>query len=198
MGRLDKSSRGYSVPVRGSIFGLNYTDTTERDISEVGTQLSRLDSDALPLTGAPNETVPILPYPSKNNILRILYPHYGDISECFADVMMTVGPGDSDLTMKLAIGYFKDQYFTPNTDYSDDYISASWLKIHGTTDPLAAVSGVISADLLNLLPALPEYGSTDFKTDAFVLIVAFNRMPTITAPYKFNYLNIHQSVTGIK
>jgi len=197
MPSFDKSSRDYAVPVRGSIFGLNYTDDTERDLSETGSKLNS-NPDSRPLTGAPKNSPIILPFPSKNNALRILYPHYGDIAECFADLMMTVAAADSDLTLKLAIGYFTDNYFTAQTAYSDTYINESWLKIRGTTNPLTVSEGVIAADLLNLLPAMPKYGSSDFKNDGFVLVVAFNRVPISTGTYKFDYLNIHQSVTGIK
>lgn len=204
MGSLDKAARAYAVPVRGSIWGLQYNDTSERDVMRVKANGSgNLLSDLHDYFPGVYETGPaessISPQIGASMIcpIRILKPHYGELAECFVDIDLNVAAGDTDLTLKLAIGRLDSGLYSRVTSYTDTEIDASWLKIRGSTTPLSVSSGKISADLLNLLPALPVYGSADYRRDVFVLLLVFNKVPTLTGTFKFNYLNIHTSVTGV-
>lgn len=192
----DKAARQYAVPVRGSIWGLNHNDRTERDLQYI----------VFPPTTA--DTMKYFPFQYGNTQnpptvgaarvcpIRILQPHYGELIECYVDLQLTPAAADSGLTMKLAIGKFQSGSYDPVTSYTDEEINASWRQIRGTDTPLSVSSGVIAADLLDLLDALPKYGDSNFRDDAFVLLVVFNKVPIVTGTFHFNFLNIHTSVTG--
>ena len=204
MGSQDKAARSYAVPVRGTIWGLMYNDRSERDIMVVKANGSGS------LTGDMHDFFPgaydlgfsdsvISPVIGARRVcpIRILMPHYGQLSECFVDLELTVASGDSDLTLKLGVGRLSAGNYDRVYTYDDDELAASWRKIRGSDAPLTVSGGKISADLLNLLPALPEYGSSDWRRDVFVLLLIFNREPILTGTFKFNVLNIHTSVTGV-
>lgn len=197
---LDRDVRKYAVPVRGTIWGLNYNDRSERDIGwrDFNQRAYSDFNDYFPgvdgATGIADN--PVLGA-SKICPIRILQPHYGGIAECYADLQITVAATDPDLTLKLAIGRLQPGTYDRVISYTDEEISASWRKIHGSDSPLSVSGGVISASLIDLLNALPEYGDPNYRDDVFVLIFAFNKVPTVTGTFKFNYINLHTSVTGV-
>lgn len=196
---LDRNVRQYAVPVRGTIWGVNYNDRSERDIGAI---------DGVPVTlGDYNDFFPgyllfngsaVAAQIGARQIcpMRILKPHYGEIAECYVDLDLKVASGDSDLTLKLAVGKFASGTYDRVMAYTDEEINASWRKIRGSDTPLSVSGGKISVDLLSLFEALPKYGDANYIEDAFVLILAFNKVPTLTGTFKFNYINIHTSVTG--
>ena len=198
----DKATRQYAVPVRGTIWGLNYNDATERNIAQqtfAGVGLQNDFVDYFPMLAYNGATVGPNAGAASICPIRILKPHYGELVECFADISLTVAAADSDLTLKMAIGSFDSSLqkgYGRILTYTDDFINRSWQKIHGSSTPLNVSGGKISADLINLLTALPKYGDADYKQDAFVLILAFNKVPTQTGTYNFDYLNVHCAVTG--
>jgi len=204
MGTQDKAARIYAVPVRGTIWGLNYNDRSERAVMVIknngsGALYSDLH-DYFPGTFdsgfATSATTPQIGA-SQICPIRILKPHYGELTECFVDIDLNVAAADTGLTLKLAIGKLDAGAYSRVTSYTDAEIDASWLQIRGSTAPLTVSGGKISADLLNLLPALPKYGSADYRRDVFVLLLVFNRVPVITGTFSFNYLNIHTAVAGV-
>lgn len=193
-----------AVPVRGSIWGLQYNDTSERDVMRTknngsGNLMSDMHDYFPGVFESGGGDISISPQVGASTIcpIRILLPHYGELAECFVDLDMNVAAGDSDLTLKLGIGRLSAGNYARETSYTDDEINAAWRKIRGNTAALTVSGGKISADLLNLLPALPEYGSADWRRDVFVLLLVFNKVPTLTGTFKFNYLNIHTSVLGV-
>lgn len=196
---LDRDIRTYAVPVRGTIWGLNYNDRSERDIGfKSFDQRSNSDyNDFFPGTEFDGSAYPAQVGANKICPIRILQPHYGGIAECYADLQITVAAADPDLTLKLAVGRLQPGTYDRVLTYTDEEINASWRKIRGTDTPLSVSGGNISADLIDILGALPQYGDTDYRDDVFVLILAFNKTPTLTGTFKFNYLNIHMSVTGV-
>ena len=196
---LDRDVRKYAVPVRGSIWGHNYNDRSERDIGSIEDFGYSDYLDFFPgyLARSPGVIMPPQIGARQQCPIRILMPRYGGITECYVDLNMTVASGDSDLTLKLAIGRMSSSTYDRTMVYTDEEINASWRRIRGTDDPLVVSGGVISADIIDILNALPEYGHPDHMQDAFVLILAFNKVPTLTGSFKFNWLNIHTSVTGV-
>lgn len=196
----DKAARKYAVPVRGSIWGLNYNDRSERDTGTVdGVPVLLSDyHDYFPgysVVGA-SATNPVIGA-SRICPIRILKPHYGELAELYVDLQLTLATGDTGLTMKLAVGRLVAGIYDRVTTYTDEEIDASWRRIRGSDTPLSASGGVITADLINILNEIPKYGSSEYRQDVFVLLVVFNRVPLQTTPFKFNYLNIHTSVTGV-
>lgn len=197
---LDRDVRKYAVPVRGTIWGMNYDDRTERDIGGISSVPVAFSDyhDFFPgfHTINPGAAYPPQIGASKICPIRVLKPHYGGLAECYADIRITVASGDNDLTLKLAVGRMNSDY-SRVMNYSDEELDSSWRKIRGSDTPLSVSSGVIAADLIDLLPALPEYGAPDYSDDAFVLILIFNKTPSLAGSFNFNYLNIHTSVTGV-
>lgn len=192
------------MPVRGYIWGHDYTDATEINLASgaVAAQAPIFaaetgNSDAYNLavqgSGGGSST-----NPSAINALRILQPHYGQITSCTASFNMTFGSGDSGRTCRLAIGTFSSTSpnFTPNTSYSDQYINSSWSQMNGASSPLIVSSNAINVTNLNLLPALYTYGNTYFVPEAFVLLIAFDQAPD-GSTFLLNYLNIDITVIGI-
>lgn len=197
---LNREIRNTSVPVRGTIWGVNYNDRSERDIGAMtaipvifGDYHDYFPSQHISL----GTSYPAQVAPSKICSMRILQPHYGGIEECYADLSINVAAADSDLTLKIGIGRFQSGTYDRVLTYTDDEIAATWRKIRGSDTPLGVSGGVISIDLLNLYDAIPKYGDPNWKEDAFVLILAFNKVPDQTGTFKFNYLNIHNSVSGV-
>ena len=204
MGSQDKAARSYAVPVRGSIWGLNYNDRSERQVMILknnGSGLLYSDMhDYFPgVLDSGFMTSATTPQIGASQIcpIRILKPHYGELAECFVDLDLNVAAADTGLTLKLAIGRLEAGNYARVNSYTEAEIDDSWRKIRGSTAPLTVSGGKISADLLNLLPALPVYGSADYRRDVFVLLLVFNRVPVLTGTFNFNYLNVHTSVTGV-
>jgi hypothetical protein len=201
MGSRDRDVRNYAVPVRGAIWGHNYNDLTENNL-QAGSWTSFNG-------GGHSDIAPFFfdyrigfgsfesPTPAKICPIRILQSHFGEVVECFVDLRMVVASGDSDLTLKLAVGRFEPDSLNRVMNYTNEEIKQSWRIIRGSDTPLSVADGVIMADVINLLPAIPKYGDPEHREDAFVLILAFNKVPTITGDFKFEYLNIHNSVTGV-
>lgn len=179
---------------------MNYNDRSERDIGGINTvPLAFSDfHDFFPGYSMRDTSIVYPPQIGASRVcpIRILKPHYGGLVECYADLRIVVAAGDSDLTLKLAVGRMNSDYSRVLT-YSDEEIDKAWRKIRGSDTPLSVSSGAITVDLVDLLPALPRYGDSNYSDDAFVLILAFNKVPTVTGSFDFNYLNIHTSVTGV-
>lgn len=194
MGSLDRQVRNEAVTMRANVFGHNYQDGTEYDLT-IGafTPLGGGYSDLCPMLGIDNDRShimtfgqPVTPYPGAINSLRILQPHQGELVECYIDFLSirsavnnfgsTVEKGS--LGMYIAIGDFiNNDFTTPRTSYTLDEIKASWLKISGRTLPIAMLSGDgdwrIIARRVNLLLGLYKSGNAKFVEDGFNLILAF-------------------------
>lgn len=197
----DKDARKYAVPSRGSIWGMNYNDRSERDIGARDSVVYNGGNDFADffptyLISNPSSTINPTLGIRKQCPIRILQPHYGEITECYVDININVAAADSDLTLKIAIGRFEAGSCNRVMEYLDDDINSSWLRIRGSNEPLRVNNGVISTSILDLLPALPKFGNSNYMDDAFVLILSFNKLPTISGLFKFNFMNIHSSITG--
>lgn len=193
MGSLDRQVRNEAVTMRANVFGHNYQDGTEYDLTVGAMTLSGGYSDLCPMLGIGNDRSnvatfgqPVTPYPSAINSLRVLQPHQGELVECYIDYLQirsavnnmgsTVEKGG--LGMYIAIGDFiNNDFTTPRTDYTLDEIKASWRTISGRTLPIAMLSGGgdwrIIASRVNLLLALYKSDNPKFVEDGFNLILAF-------------------------
>lgn len=130
--------------------------------------------------------------------LRILQPHYGQLIECKLDINMSFASADNGIGFYAAIGTFASmaQTYIQNLSYTQSQLDQSWAKINGHTAHIPVTSGSINAKGINLLPALYKYGDANYFEDAFVLLLCFDKTPT-PANFIINWLNIHQSTTGI-
>jgi hypothetical protein len=96
MGSRDRKIRGEAVTLRGSIFGHNYQDETEYDLTQGAWTNQASFSDICNLVGInPADGTAITPSPNGFNSIRILQPHFGELVECYIDFVSVHYPFDS-------------------------------------------------------------------------------------------------------
>lgn len=201
----DRLTRSTSATMRGSILGHNYSDLSERDIREgaaspLDPSLALGISDIEPLTGHyyfnASGKVEVAPSPKQQNIVRIIKPHCGELTQCWLD--LDIATTDSSLTLKIAVGQIgSDGIGSAQSSYSQAYVDECWRKINGSDSALAVSGDHIVAELINLLPALPNYSETGWSQDVVALILQFNKTPQFTTTNRLKMFNITCAVEGV-
>lgn len=221
-GALDRQVRNEAVTMRANVFGHNYQDETEYDLTVGAYTPSGGYSDLCAMLGVSTTGLGIItPTPGSINSIRILQPHQGELVECYIDYIQIRSAIDGlgsttekgGLGMYIAIGDFTgNEFTTPRTSYTLTEIQDSWEKISGTRNPINMLSGGgdwrILGSRINLLPELKKNGNSLFVEDGFNLIIAFgNTDGTILfAPsgsgagsnFAFEFFRVVQSMTGVK
>lgn len=222
MGANDRQVRNEAVTMRANVFGHNYMDETEYDLTKGAYTPSGGYSDLCPLVGiSPTGLGAVTPTPGSINSIRIMQPHQGELVECYVDTLQIRSATDAlgstvekgGLGMYIAIGDFTNNDFTtPRTTYTLDEIKASWRKISGRTLPIAMLSGGgdwrLIARRINLLPEIKKAGNAKFVEDGFNLIIAFGDIDgnLLFAPsgsgagsnFAFEFFRVVQSMTGVQ
>lgn len=225
MGALDRQVRNEAVTMRANVFGHNYMDETEYDLTKGAYTPSGGYSDLCAMLGiSPTTGAAVTPTPGAINSIRIMQPHQGELVECYIDSLQIRSAIDGStgstvekggLGMYIAIGDFTGNDFTtPRTSYTLDEIKASWQKISGRTLPIAMLSGGgdwrIIARRISLLPELKKAGNAKFVEDGFNLILAFGDTDgnVLYAPqgaginsgsnFAFEFFRVVQSMTGVQ
>ena len=222
MGGFDRAVRNEAVTMRANVFGHNYMDETEYDLTKGAYTPSGGYSDLCPLVGiSPTGLGAVTPTPGAINSIRIMQPHQGELVECYIDSLQIRSATDAmgstvekgGLGMYIAIGDFTNNDFTtPRTSYTLAEIKDSWQKISGRTLPIAMLSGGgdwrLIARRLNLLPELKKNGNPLFVEDGFNLIIAFGDTDgnVLFAPsgsgagsnFAFEIFRVVQSMTGVQ
>lgn len=222
MGGFDRAVRNEAVTMRANVFGHNYMDETEYDLTKGAYTPSGGYSDLCPLVGiSPTGLGAVTPTPGAINSIRIMQPHQGELVECYIDSLQIRSATDAmgstvekgGLGMYIAIGDFTNNDFTtPRTSYTLAEIKDSWQKISGRTLPIAMLSGGgdwrLIARRLNLLPELKKNGNPLFVEDGFNLIIAFGDTDgnVLFAPsgsgagsnFAFEFFRVVQSMTGVQ
>lgn len=223
MGASDRLVRNEAVTLRGNVFGHNYKDETEYDLTQGAfTSNGGGSSDLCAMLGInPATGAAVTPTPGAINSLRVMQPHYGEVVECYLDYIQirsateaggsTVEKGG--LGMYIAIGDFTDNLFTtPRTSYTLTEIQDSWEMISGVRTPINMTSGGDDWRLIgrriNLLPEIKKADNPLFVEDGFNLILAFGNTEgtMLFAPqgsgagsnFAFEFLRIAMAITGIK
>ena len=227
MGGFDRQIRNEAVTMRANVFGHNYMDETEYDLTKGAYTPSGGYSDLCPLVGISNSNgAAVTPTPGAINSIRIMQPHQGELVECYIDSLQIRSAIDGStgstvekggLGMYIAIGDFTGNDFTtPRTSYTLAEIQASWQRISGRTLPIAMLSGGgdwrwrLIARRVNLLPELKKNGNSLFVEDGFNLIIAFGDTDgkVLYAPqgaginsgsnFAFEFFRVVQSMTGVQ
>lgn len=221
MGGLDRQIRNEAVAQRASVFGHNYQDYTDYDLTKGAFTLSGGYSDLCGILGVSTvDGSAITPNPQAINSIRIMQPHQGEVVECYVDFIMArtaTGAGGSTvekggLGMVIAIGDFtNNDFITPRTSYTIAEVMASWKRISGRSTPLPIMSGGdfrLYASRINLLPELYKSGTSKFVEDGFNLLICFTDpdglrlyAPIATGAgsnFKLESLRLVQSITGVK
>lgn len=224
-GALDRQVRNEAVTMRANVFGHNYQDETEYDLTKGAYTYQGGYSDLCAMLGVNITTgAAVTPTPQAINSIRILHPHQGELVECYVDYIQIRSAIDGTdgstmekggMGMYIAIGDFTgNEFTTPRTSYTLTEIQDSWEKISGTREPINMLSGGddwrILGSRINLLPELKKNGNSLFVEDGFNLIIAFgNTDGTILfapsgggfsggANFAFEFFRVVQSMTGVK
>lgn len=224
MGANDRQVRNEAVTMRANVFGHNYMDETEYDLTKGAYTISGGYSDLCPLVGiSTTDGVggAVTPTPGAINSIRILQPHQGEIVECYIDYLQIRSATDAlgsttekgGLGMYIAIGDFTNNDFTtPRTSYTLAEIKASWKLISGLDTPINMTTGGLDwriiARRVNLLPQLKKNSNAKFVEDGFNLILAFGDTAgtVLFAPsgsgagsnFAFEFFRVVQSMTGVR
>lgn len=220
-GSLDRQVRNEAVTMRANVFGHNYMDETEYDLTKGAYTPSGGYSDLCAMLGVSTTGLGLTtPTPGAINSIRIMQPHQGELVECYIDYLQIRSATDAlgsttekgGLGMYIAIGDFTNNDFTtPRTSYTLTEIQDSWEKISGRRTPISMTTGGLDwriiARRINLLPQLKKNGNSLFVEDGFNLILAFgNTDGTILfAPsgsgagsnFAFEFFRVVQSMTGV-
>lgn len=221
-GGLDRAVRNEAVTMRANVFGHNYMDETEYDLTKGAYTPSGGYSDLCPLVGVrTTDGAAITPTPGAINSIRILQPHQGELVECYIDSLQLRSATDlpdgsttekGGLGMYIAIGDFiNNDFTTPRTSYTLAEIKASWKRISGSGYPINMTTGGLDwriiARRVSLLPELKKNGNPLFVEDGFNLILAFGNTDgtMLFAPsgsgtasnFSFEFFRVVQSMTGV-
>lgn len=199
------------MTVRGSVFGHNYKDTSDYDLSQGVWTDGGCYSDLCgifgvdPITGSSS-----LPNPQGYNVFRILQPHYGEIVECYLDLFLCTYATDGTSVIdpynevRVFIGDFlNNDFLTPRTNYTNSEAKAKWKTITGVEFGVGEnMTWQTHITKLNLLPLLPKKNDPKYVDDGFALVIQFNNGDGVSAygttPFRLNQLRLAMSITGIK
>lgn len=121
-------------------------------------------------------------------------PEKGDIVEAYLFMEMTA-PSDKALNVRLGIGTFAggNNSIVPTTAYTEEYIAKQHRKITGTDSKFnVAANGTLTIDA-DLTRSIPHRGDTDFLSDAFVLLITFDSLPSSANGYLLDKFKLNCS-----
>lgn len=185
MGSQDLALRKTAIPYYANVWGYNRGQQSDEDIS-------------LPFSGTyTGDLSPMIPTSyngdsaiSAVNAIRVLQPQYGDIIEANLNLKFSLASAESAREFRIAIGYFSGLY-TAQTSYSEDYIDQSHRKITGRDSPYTiAAAGSFNIQRLNLYPAMYHDGDSEYRDDAFVVLLCFDQAPSKGSGYTFTKFEI--------
>lgn len=131
--------------------------------------------------------------PLTSNIVAIPFttPEKGEIVEMY--LMLSLNAANaSGFSLRTFIGDFSDMNnLTPRTSYSEKEIAAGHLKLNHTSSKFVVSAGA-RLDLLDiqLLKAIPKKGDATYVSDGFVLVLAFDSIPSQGNGWWLNVLKV--------
>jgi hypothetical protein len=183
MGSQDQALRKTAIPYYANVWGYNRSQNSDEDISSannVGDLVNLIPSSYFG-SGTIAEVNPI----------RVLQPEYGDIIEANLTLRFTLASAEGARKFRIAIGTYSSRY-TTQTSYSEDFITASHRKITGRDTPYdIAPAGELFLPRLNLKPGLYQNGDSEYKDDAFVVLLCFDQAPSKGSGYTFTKFEVN-------
>ena len=182
MGSQDLALRKTAIPYYANVWGYNRRAESDSDISS---------------TSQPGDLSSMLPssYGSQTaisaiNAIRVLQPQYGDIIEANLNLKFTLATAESARQLRIAIGKFSDLY-TAQTSYTEAEITASHRAITGRDAAFdIAPAGSFTLPRTNLYQAMYHRGDTNFRNDAFVVLLVFDTAPSKGTGYTFTKFEV--------
>lgn len=182
MGSQDLALRKTAVPYYANVWGYNRGEQSDQDIS-----LSNNIGDLVNLIPASyfgSGTI------QQINPVRVLQPQYGDIIEANLNLKFSMASAEGPRKFRIAIGEFASRY-TAETSYTGAYIDESHRKITGRDSPYEiSAAGSFIVPRLNLYPGMYHRGDTEFRDDAFVVLLVWDQAPSKGAGYTFTKFEI--------
>ena len=182
MGSQDLALRKTAIPYYANVWGYNRRAESDFDISSTS-QPGDL-SCMLPSSYGAQTAI------SAVNAIRVLQPQYGDIVQANLNLKFTMASAEGARQFRIAIGKFSDLY-TAQTSYTDAEITASHRTITGRDSAFAiAPGGSFTLPRTNLYQALYHRGDTNFRNDAFVVLLCFDQAPSKGTGYTFTKFEV--------
>lgn len=182
MGLQDLALRKTAIPYYANVWGYNRQTNSDSDISNttVPGDLSCMQPSSY-LTQTSIGSV---------NAIRVLQPQYGDIIEANLNIKFTLASAESARQFRIAIGKFSDLY-TAQTSYTEAEITNSHRAITGRDDPFTiAAAGTFTLPRTNLYQSMYHRGDTNFRDDAFVVLLCFDSAPSKGTGYSFTKFEV--------
>lgn len=185
MGSQDLALRKTAIPYYANVWGYNRGQQSDVDISLPFSASYVGDISSMIPTSYNGDTAI-----STVNAIRVLQPQYGDIIEANLNLRFTLASAEGARQFRVAIGKFSSTY-TAETSYTEAYIAESHRKITGRDSPYAiAPAGTMRVQRLNLYPGMYHRGETEFRDDAFVVLLCFDTAPSKGSGYTFTKFDI--------
>ncbi len=182
MGSQDLALRKTAIPYYANVWGYNRRTNSDYDISD--TTVPGDLSCMMPSSYTGQTAI------STVNAIRVLQPQYGDIIEANLNVKFTLATAEGARQFRIAIGKFSDLY-TAQTSYTDAEIMASHRAITGRDTAFnIAPAGSFTLPRTNLYQAMYHRGDTNFRNDAFVVLLCFDQAPSKGSGYTFTKFEV--------
>jgi hypothetical protein len=182
VGSQDKALRKTAIPYYANVWGYNRGQFSDENISSadrIGDLSKMQPSDYFTQTSI-----------AAVNAIRVLQPQYGDIIEANLNLRFRTANAEGARLFRIAIGYF-DGLYDAETSYTEDYITASHRKITGRDAPYnIPPASSLSVPRLNLQPDMYHDGDSQYRDDAFVVLLCFDQAPSKGAGYEFTKFDI--------
>lgn len=178
----DKALRSTAIPYYANVWGYNRGQFSDENISsanDIG-DLSAL----VPSSYSYSTSI------SAVNAIRVLQPQYGDIIEANLNLAFQMRSTEGARQFRIAIGKFNGLY-ARETSYSESYIAESFAKITGRNEPYTIAPGnSFSFARLNLAKGLYHRGDSDYRADAFVVLLVWDQAPSKAGNYAFTKFDV--------
>lgn len=182
MGNQDLALRQTAIPYYANVWGYNRSTYSDYDISN--TSVPGDLSCMMPSSYTGQTAI------STVNAIRVLQPQYGDIIEANLNLKFTMASSEGARQFRVAIGKFSDLY-TAQTSYTDSEIMASHRQITGRDAAFSiAPGGSFTLQRTNLYPSMYHRGNTNFRNDAFVVLLCFDSAPSKGSGYTFTKFEV--------
>ena len=182
MGAQDLALRKTAIPYYANVWGYNRSDESDVDISS-SSAIGDL-KNLIPSSYSGSGTIAAV------NPVRVLQPQYGDIIEANLNLRFKMATAEGARQFRIAIGYFNG-LTAAETSYTEAYITASHRAITGRDTPYAiAPAQTFSVQRLNLYPSMYHRGESQFRDDAFVVLLCWDQAPDKGTGYTFTKFEV--------
>lgn len=195
---IDNALRNQAIPFLGQIAGYNRSDQSDLDINSV----SAVVSGASPTGGLGGlgdifYLTNIGGAPVQNNLIRILRPQFIQAVAAYLTLSINTANAETDPAFYVTVGtgYSGAGSLVPSVPTTQQIIDNHTL-LKGNSSPWTTpngLAGAVTINKLNILKALPAYGTANYRDDCFVVGIHFRKTPANSAGYKLLKFTVDMS-----